>query len=579
MGILAGFAFVAGLVTILAPCIWPLLPIILSAAATGGRRKPLGIAAGIVTSFALLTLSLAYILRVIPFNPDTLRIAAVVIIGFFGLMLAVPPLSRRLEGFASRLAGRFSIGDPKTGSGLFSGFVVGCSLGVVWTPCAGPILATIAALASTQKVTASVVLVTIAYVVGVGIPLFLFASLGKMIFARSRVLSRYTGRIQQVFGVVMILAAAIIFLGYDRVLQAKVLDWFPSYNAILTSIENRPAVTERLEALKGKTAAVRRQGPAGDYFNADYPAPALTGITRWLNTDHPLSLAELRGKVVLIDFWTYTCINCIRTLPHVTHWYDTYKNDGFVVIGVHTPEFQFEKNADNVEAAIRRFHIHYPVALDNDYAVWNAFDNRYWPAEYLIDADGIVRRTHFGEGEYGEMETAIRELLAQSGEMPAAETASIRDETPRTELSPETYFGLYRMEYYYPSGTTEAGRRQFTLDGHPPLNRFSFGGEWTISDEKAAPGNSAVLVYHFSADQVFAVLKPEKAGRQFKMKVFLDGKPVEPSHAGGDVRDGTVTVDADRLYRLTNLRGNPGDHILRLEFPEKGIELYTLTFG
>lgn len=420
MTVLLFFAFLSGVVTIFAPCIWPILPIVLSAGASGGERKPLGIVVGLSVSFMLITLALASLVRVIPFDPNVLRLLAVGIIGFLGLTLIIPALGARLEAWVSRLGGLGGRFTNNSGTGFGSGFITGFALGVVWSPCAGPILATVATLAATQAVSFKVILITLAFVSGVAVPLFILAVLGQKVLTKTRVFSQYTKLIQQIFGVIMILAALAISTGYDKILQTKLLDTFPKYENFLNGLEKNPIVRQKLDELKRESP--REGAPAeGDSRKAtksDLPvygvAPEFTGIMHWLNTDTPLTMKDLRGKVVLVDFWTYSCINCIRTLPFVTGWYEKYKDQGFVVVGVHTPEFEFEKKTMNVENALRQYGIHYPVAQDNDFGTWRAYQNQYWPARYLIDARGTIRYTHFGEGEYTETERAIETLLQES---------------------------------------------------------------------------------------------------------------------------------------------------------------------
>lgn len=578
MILLLFFAFLSGLVTIFAPCIWPLLPIILSSTATGGHKKPLGITLGIMLSFGLLTLSISYLVRIIPFDSNSLRYIAVVIIGLLGFTLVIPKLSGILETYVSRISGKLNIGNRSQSTGFRSGFITGLALGVVWTPCAGPILATIATLAATQSVNLSVILITTAYIIGVGIPLFIFATFGKYIFTRSRVLSKYTGRIQQVFGIIMILTALSIATNYDKVLQTKLLDAFPQFNSTLNSFENNSVVRKQLDVLKGKPQENTQVQDQSGLFNTNTPASDFTGATKWLNTDKPLSLSDLKGKVILVDFWTYTCINCIRTLPHVTSWYDKYKDKGFVVIGVHTPEFQFEHDTNNVLNAIKMYNIHYPVPQDNNYAIWNSYNNQYWPAEYLIDANGNVRRTHFGEGEYDQTEMAIQALLKEKGAKVTSSLDKMPDQTPTIQFSPETYLGSSRMQYYYPNGNTGNVNQSFTLSDNLSQDSFSLGGEWNIVNDNAVTGKNAVLNYNFSADKVFLVLRPGSS-KNAKVKVILDGKLIDSSNAGSDVQNGEVTIDSDRLYNLIDLKGNPGNHILKLEFEDIGIEVFAFTFG
>ncbi len=577
MEVLLLFAFLSGLVTIFAPCIWPLLPIILSASSSGGHRKPLGITLGIVISFAVITLTISYIVKIIPFNPDALRYFAVIIIGILGLSLVVPALSKILEGSMSRLSGKLGLVSDPNKTGFWAGFLTGFALGIVWTPCAGPILATIATLAATQAVNFNVVLVTIVYVIGVGIPLFIFATAGSALFARSRFLSKYTGRIQQVFGVIMILTAVAIATGYDKTLQVQLLNTFPSYGKFLTNLENNEAVTKQLNSLKGNENSqsnnpIQIVGESGD------PAPEFTGITKWINTDNKqLTMNDLRGKVVLIDFWTYTCITCIRTLPYVTGWYEKYKDDGFVVVGVHAPEFEFEKNTDNVLDAIKRYKINYPVAQDNNFDTWKAYNNQYWPAKYLIDANGRIRYSHFGEGDYEKTEQAIQQLLRENGKKVDTSIDKADESVYSNQMSPETYFGSDRMQYLVTQGRVDNGVQTFTIQKTLPNNRFSFGGQWNITDQYAETQAISALAYKFTAKKVFIVLK-KGTSVNGTIRVLVDGKVVDQSIAGADVKNGIVSVEKDRLYELVNLQ-EIGTHLLELQFMKPGIQVYTFTFG
>lgn len=580
MIILVFFAFLSGIVTIAAPCIWPLLPIVLASSATGGHKKPLGITVGICLSFGLLTLFLSFAVKLLGINANVLRFIAVIVISVLGVALIVPSFSSILEGLVSRISGKFLTPQSQQQTGFRSGLLSGIALGIVWTPCAGPILATIVALSATSQVSFALIFVALFYVIGVGIPLFIFASVGNKIFAQSKKLSPYTARIQQLFGVVMIATALLIATNQDVALEAKLLNVVPSYSQFLTNLESNPSVKNELNSLKNQQSPTNTIA-TNDLFNTNSPAPDFVGITHWLNLPagtQALSLKDLKGKVVLVDFWTYTCINCIRTLPYVTSWYDKYKNQGFVVIGVHTPEFQFEHETSNVANAITMFHIHYPVAQDNNYATWNNYNNQYWPAEYLIDANGVLRRTHFGEGEYDQTEMAIQALLKEAGKQVSNKLETMPDQTPISQLSPETYVGSSRMEFYYPGGNTGNGTSTFSLSNDLPDNTFSLGGTWTIADDSATSGNTAVLNYNFFAQKVFLVLRPSPNGTSL-VKVYLDGKQISAENAGADVKNGIVTVDSDRLYNLVDLHGQPSSHILKLEFQTPGTHAFAFTFG
>jgi cytochrome c biogenesis protein CcdA/thiol-disulfide isomerase/thioredoxin len=572
------FAFISGLVTIAAPCIWPLLPIVLAQSTRSGRRRPAGLAIGVAASFGILTLTLSLLARALHFDANILRYVAVFVIAVSGVVLLIPWMGAVLEGFVSPLTSRFGSFATAQDSGFSGGLTTGLALGVVWTPCAGPILATIAALGSAGTLSAKLVIVTTAYVTGAAIPLFGLAYGGQRLLGASRRLSPYLGRIQQAFGVVLLAMAVLIGTSYDTVLETRLLNAFPQFALTLNAFESSSPVTQGLASLKGQ--ATNGTSTGNDLMNAEglgISMPEFAGINQWLNTDAPLSRADLRGKVVLVDFWTYTCINCLRTLPNVTRWHDIYRGQGFVVIGVHTPEFAFEHNTNNVAQAIQRFGIHYPVAQDNDYDTWNAYNNQYWPAQYLFDASGKLRRAHFGEGEYDQMETAIQQLLAEAGH------AVNRPITPTTDLdgsiaiSPETYLGTEHLEYAVPAPYRN-GKRTFALPTTVPLDHFALGGTWTPDDEQITAGDGATLRYHFQSDQVYLVLRPPE-GQPGLIDVLLDGQPIGALQAGDDVTNGLVTVDSDRLYHLVDLRGKVEEHTLELRFRTPGTQVFAFTFG
>ncbi|HLB60374.1 MAG TPA: cytochrome c biogenesis protein DipZ [Patescibacteria group bacterium] len=586
MAILLFLAFLSGLVTILAPCIWPILPIVLSASATGGRKKPLGITFGILGSFGVFTLTIAYLVRLFPIDPEIFRYVAVGVIGLMGIALLVPWVGAVLESYVSRLSGRLGrlgkLGRSEN-EGFGGGLLVGASLGIVWTPCAGPILGTIAALSATRSLNADIVLVTIVYLIGVGIPLFLFASGSRVMVMRSRALNQYTGRLQQAFGILMVLTAIAIYTGYDRTLQAKLLDTIPSYSQFLNDLEGSQTVRDELGRLKRKEnvdqkeTEVEMNFPRADRLPKLRKAPELVGIHQWLNSE-PQTLESLRGKVVLIDFWTYTCINCIRTLPHLKQWYETYKDDGFFIIGVHTPEFEFEKKTENVEMAIKQYGLTYPVAQDNNYSTWRAYDNHYWPAKYLIDAEGYIRYTHFGEGKYEETEEAIRALLQEAGTAPTGGMTDVIDQTPGVRNTQETYLGAQREEWYDGIGSYRQGKQTFTFSTiTPQLHHFALNGGWFIADEYAEASGGSQLTFRFLADKVFLVIHPSTASDTVTVK--LDGEVIPDEFAGADVKNGVVTVTEPRLYELINLHGNRSEHTLLLEFHTAGTRIFAFTFG
>ncbi len=577
MAILLLFSFLAGFVTILAPCIWPLLPIVLSASLGQGKQRPLGITLGVMTSFSMFTLSISYLEKFFHLDANIFRLLAVIVIGLLGISMMIPALGICFENFVNQALSPFQNKLKVQGTGFGAGYATGFSIGLVWAPCAGPILATIATLAATQAVDTRVVLVTLAYVLGLGIPLFFFSLAGAKVFSKMRQVTKYTGIVQQVFGFIMIVAALLIYTNYDKVIQVKILNLFPSYGNFLSKVENNDQVAKQLGNLRGgkETKAMANEFTEG--LSDMGPAPDFKDISLWLNSN-ALSLAQLRGKVVLVDFWTYSCVNCVRTLPHVTGWYEKYKNNNFVVIGVHTPEFAFEKEAGNVQNALKEFNIHYPMALDNHYGTWLAYNNHYWPAEYLIDSKGHIRQAHFGEGHYDQMELAIRQLLKESGQMLDVAVGTNEDTTPRYARTPETYLGRARMERFASNEKiTGEAKQTFTLPAVLPQDHFAYEGSWDISNESAKPKKGSALVLHFKAGKVFLVIGPGVKGNQ--INVFIDGKPIDESMAGADVKNAKIILDEERLYQLVDLKGRLEEHLLRLEFDNDGIVVYAFTFG
>ncbi len=545
MIILILFAFFGGIITILSPCILPVLPIVLSGTVTGGKKRPLGVITGFIISFSFFTLFLTSIVRATGLSADVLRFVAAFVIGFSGLSLLIPALrtiTETLLSNVSRLAPK-----QNTGEGYLSGIVIGMSLGLLWTPCVGPILASIITLAATSSVGLSAIIVTLSYAFGTAIPLFAVMTGGRVLLNRHPWLTTHTGALQKGFGVLMLLTAIAIYNSWDRNVQTYILQTFPKYGAGLTKLEDNALVRTQLQTFNKGGAMIP------NILNSDYGnAPDFIAGGQWFNSE-PLTIDALRGKVVLVDFWTYTCINCIRTLPYIKAWHEKYKDRGLVIVGVHTPEFEFEKNPINVKKALGDFGITYPVVQDNDYATWQAYANHYWPAKYLVDKNGRIRYTHFGEGEYDQTETMIQTLLSETG---AAVNIPIVNPAYQVQTrTPETYLGKARGDY----------------------SRITTSGKLSQSEEFTNPLQGASLTYRFDATEVFLVMRPKTPGTVAKIKVTLDGKDAG-EFAGSDVINGVVTIDGDRLYKLIKLPAI-GTHILKLEFLDGNAELYAFTFG
>lgn len=404
MILLIAFAFLAGVVTVLSPCILPLLPIILSSTTdTSGKRRPLGVVVGFVGSFTFFTLFLATIVKLTGIPADSLRFISIAVLVLFGLSLLIPQVQLLIEQLFSRLTRFVPQNQGKTG--FFGGLVIGLSLGLLWTPCVGPILASVISLALSGSVNAQALLITLSYSIGTAIPMFFIMIAGSTALQKVPWLLRNTGKIQKAFGVLMILTAVGIFFNVDRKFQTFILDTFPNYGVGLTRFEDNQNIRKELEKVNEKPMDETMLGKPMPQAKGPV-APEIIPGGQWFNSE-PLTLSQLKGKVVVIDFWTYSCINCQRTLPYLRDWWQKYKDQGLVIIGVHAPEFEFEKDVGNVSQAIKDFKLEYPIVQDNNFATWRAYHNNYWPAKYFIDKDGIIRFTHFGEGAYDESEKVI----------------------------------------------------------------------------------------------------------------------------------------------------------------------------
>lgn len=582
MILLMAFAFLAGLATVLSPCVLPVLPAILSAGASGGRYRPLGLILGFTLSFAFFTLALSSLVQILGLSANVLRYIAIAIIGFFGLVMIIPSLSNRFAWFTSSIADlgtQVQSYSPAEGKkGFLSGIVLGAALGLVWTPCAGPILASITTLVATQHVSFNTILLTLAYTIGAAIPLLLLAYGGKWTLKHSISLSRHAETLRQVFGGIMLLTALALAFNWDFWFQEWVVKYIPA-----VQIEDNPRVQQELRKLKGASGSgfsSSFDNKQGEELPIITPVPELEGIIEWINSK-PLTLKDLKGKVVLIDFWTYSCINCIRTFPYLRDWYTKYRDKGLVIIGVHTPEFEFEKDASNVRKAVKNFRLEYPIALDNNYKTWKAFDNSYWPAKYLIDQNGMVRAAHFGEGKYTEMENYIRSLL---NEAPISDQTEKKREEEKAQIyktygmTPEIYLG-YKKARNYASDLNIVRDTPVNYTYQPPLKSDTVGlrGEWLVGAEEAmSQSDQSFLDLNFIAARVHLVL----AGSSSEpIIVFLDGKPLPKEYQTADMNaQGELVVNEARKYDSVNLQGKNERHLLSLRIPT-GIKVYAFTFG
>ncbi len=578
MIILLLFAFLAGVVTILSPCILPVLPIVLSGGITGDKKRPFGIVVGFIASFSFFTLFLTSIVNRTGISADFVRMASVGLIFFFGLTQIVPSLQVVSEKILSRLIPQKNASSQHISPSFQSGFLLGISLGLLWTPCVGPILASVIALALTGSVNGSAMAITIAYATGTAIPLLGVMMGGRSLFSKHSKLLANTPKIQKAFGVIMIVTSLSLAFGLDRAFQTFIIQKFPNYGTGLTIFEDIDIVRKQLSAFGTTPMPAEKRGKILSLLGQNI-APELIPGGMWFNTEQPekgLRLSDLKGKVVLVDFWTYTCINCIRTLPYIERWHKKYKDMGLVIIGVHTPEFEFEKNSDNVGRAVKDFKLTYPIVQDNNYATWRAYENHYWPAKYFIGRDGTLRGSHFGEGAYDETEKKIQDLLSENSTKIAV---SIQNPVYTIDArTPESYLGHRRIEYL--ASPEVIGQDMLTIYTSPislPQNTFAFIGPWTVGPEYAAAQTGAKLRLHFQAKNVFLVMKP-KNDKSGIVSVRLDQIPLGQSTSGKDVVGDKVTIDTSRLYDIIALP-RAGQHILDLEFLDDRVEVFAFTFG
>ena len=537
-------AFGAGIVTAVSPCVFPVLPILFAGGASGGRRRPYAIIAGLVTSFATFTLVATWVLEQLHLPQDFLRDLSIALLFVVAATLIFPRFAVLLERPFASLSRRAPSGD------LGGGFLLGASLGLVFVPCGGPVIAAISANAARLELGPKTVAVTLAYALGAAIPMLAVAALGQ---GATRRLRAHAANLRVVFGVLMAAAALAIAFDADRRLQT----WFPDYTHALQGLERSSVANDELGKLQNRGASPFRQAASGSL--TDYgAAPPFTGISEWLHS-RPLTLDRLRGKVVLVDFWTYSCINCLRTLPHLEAWDQRYRKAGLVIVGVHTPEFAFEHVVSNVREASRKLGVRYPVAIDNDYDTWNAYGNDAWPAEYLIDRRGHVREIKKGEGQYDETERSIRTLLGESG---TTQLAMVKDRTPQHLTTPESYLGWARLARYVGTPITPDRAATYRFPREIALNSLSYAGRWTVGRERIVAGRGARLRLHFLAQQVYLVL-----GGRGRLQVFVGGRPMK-------------TVRVNGLSRLYTLLSYPGlsEGALELRFTP-GISAYAFTFG
>ncbi len=538
--ILLGIAFLAGLITAISPCVLPVLPILLGGGASG--RRPFGIILGLVGSFSVFTVIGASLLDSLGLPQDTLRNLAIVLLLLLAATLLFPAVARLAERPLLFLTRR----RPLTES---NGVLLGVSLGLVFVPCAGPVLAAVTALSATGGGGLETFFVAVAYASGAAVPMLAIALGGKRLTQGVGFLRRHAETTRRVAGALIGVSAIAIALGADQQFTTAV----PGYTEALQEKIEQSSTAER------ELARMRRTGdqPALTASEAQR-APELGGIVGWINSD-PTSLRRLRGRVVLVDFWTYSCVNCLRTLPHLKEWDRAYRDDGLTIVGVHSPEFAFEREADNVRGAVRKLGIRYPVALDNDFVTWTNYANQYWPAKYLIDRSGRVRYYHYGEGEYDETERQIRRYLGSGVD---GKVSEIADRTPSGPLTPESYLGFERLANFVGSRVVPNHEASYRFPASLGPGQLAYEGRLVVEPERIVAKRGAKLRIQFTAREVNLVL-----GGTGRLEVLLDGRPRRTISIGGE----------PRLYRLLELP-EPEEGLLELRFTP-GLSAYAFTFG
>ncbi|MFA7059438.1 MAG: cytochrome c biogenesis protein DipZ [Pedobacter sp.] len=546
-GLDIGLAFIEGLAVVASPCILPVLPLVLSTSINGGKARPFGIIVGFIAAFSAFVLLSRQIVIALHVDPDVIRYVSLILLFILGLVL----LSEKLSDLFSRLTQRAANLGSKVGAGneggFASGLVIGALIGLVWTPCAGPILAAVLVQAIRQQTNLQSVSVTMAFALGAGIPMLVIALTGRKIMSHFGFIAQHTSAIRKLFA--LLILASVAYLGFGSYAQFFFKTSEPVQLQNVSQLEN---------GLKDP-----------------YPAPELIGIQDWLNSK-PQTLSGLKGKVVLIDFWTYSCINCVRTLPYITGWDRQYRDKGLVIIGVHAPEFEFEKNVANIKSAIARYGIGYPVAVDNDLETWLNYKNRYWPAHYLIDKNGQVVYTHFGEGDYDVTENNIRYLLGLKSK---AEVMPPTNESPTvTDQTPETYLGYKRAGNFAGASPLKHDTiASYQTTASLPKHHWTLGGKWRVEGERiTAQDSDAVLTLNFTSRKVFLVMGTS-GGKQQEIRLSMNGQPLG-ENAGKDVHEDAVLINGHTLYELVN-QASPKTGLLEIKTLAPGFEAYAFTFG
>jgi cytochrome c biogenesis protein CcdA/thiol-disulfide isomerase/thioredoxin len=597
--------YLGGVLTIVSPCILPVLPFVFARADRPFVRSGLPLLVGMAATFAAVA-TLAAVGGGWAVHANQYgRVVAIALLAMFGVTLVLPALGDRITQPLVALGARLSrSADQRAetlGSSVLSSMLLGVATGLLWVPCAGPVLGVVLTGAALQGANARTSLLLLSYAAGSATSLALALLIGGRVLAALKHSLGVGEWIRRAVGVAVLAAVAAIALGVDTGFLTRVslagtapfeqhlIDRFhPAENAAAPS-PSSVVMTGNTAQMSGNSAMMTKGKPAAGQLEdlaVEGSLPSLSGAVAWFNSPQ-LTAEELHGKVVLVDFWTYSCINCLRAVPYVRAWAEKYKAQGLIVIGVHAPEFAFEKNVDNVGQAVSDLKIGYPVAVDNNYAIWRAFNNQYWPAHYFIDAKGQIRHHHFGEGDYDGSERAIQQLLTEAGAttvstgLVAVKAVGVEAAPDLAEVqSPETYIGYERAERFVSPGGALRDSRHVYATGAPRLNEWGMVGDWTISAERAElNAQDGRILYQFHARDLHLVLGPGSEGKPVRFTVTIDGA-APGTNRGIDVgADGQGAVTGQRLYQLIRQSGQIMDHAFEIRFLDPGVQAYAFTFG
>jgi len=557
-----GLAFIEGIALIASPCVLPVLPLVLSTATDGGKGRPFGIIAGFILSFSVLALASRSLIEALGIDITLIKNLSLILLFLLGLVLILPSLSAVFSRMTQKFAFWGQRATSRAEGGFFSGLGIGSLIGLIWTPCAGPILAAVLVQIIRQENDVDGMVILLAFALGAGLPMLAMALAGRKIMARFGLFTKHAEMVRRVFGALIILS--VLYIAFGTTAQAYLNRTAPESAMMQHSSMAGPSMM--------MAAATTAPSMIKNGLVQPYAAPEFAGLKEWMNSA-PLTMAELKGKVVLIDFWTYSCINCIRTLPHVTAWDRKYRDQGLVIIGIHAPEFEFEKDTDNVRKAVKKYGIDYPVAQDNELRTWENFKNRYWPAHYLINQQGEIVYTHFGEGKYDVTENNIRHLLGLTDKVEGSNSPL----PYATHQTPETYLGYGRAARYVGGGVMRDTASAYTYPDSIPEHSWALNGTWSVGEEKSTTGApDASLRLNFKAKKVFLVLG-SATGEPVQADITLNGKDLGDD-SGKDIQDSMLTVTDHRLYELIDLKDAQGG-VIEIKAQSPGLEAYAFTFG